>query len=208
MEIQMALHLPRDTVSVPVGRQVLDSCLETLGVTADTRADIALALGEACANVIQHAGPGEEYEVQVSSQGLPLHDRGRQHRHRRRQAGACRRRRRAGPPDRRARPGPADHRRGGRQPAADGQRTPGDDRPLRKDPGVDTGGGLATPVQCSRRRRRSGRPGRLSLNGALARWQRLGCNLRVPGADGKPMDPLQRLSCDTGITDAWKFRPF
>jgi serine/threonine-protein kinase RsbW len=67
MEIQMALHLPRDTVSVPVGRQVLDSCLETLGVTAETRADIALALGEACANVIQHAGPGEEYEVQVSA---------------------------------------------------------------------------------------------------------------------------------------------
>jgi serine/threonine-protein kinase RsbW len=67
MEIQMALHLPRDAVSVPVGRQVLDSCLETLGVTADTRADIALALSEACANVIQHAGPGEEYEVQVSA---------------------------------------------------------------------------------------------------------------------------------------------
>jgi serine/threonine-protein kinase RsbW len=67
MEIQMALHLPRDAVSVPVGRQVLDSCLETLGVAADTRADIALALSEACANVIQHAGPGEEYEVQVSA---------------------------------------------------------------------------------------------------------------------------------------------
>jgi serine/threonine-protein kinase RsbW len=67
MEIQMALHLPRDAVSVSVGRQVLDSCLETLGVTPDTRADIALALSEACANVIQHAGPGEEYEVQVSA---------------------------------------------------------------------------------------------------------------------------------------------
>ena len=67
MEIQMALHLPRDAVSVPVGRQVLDSCLRTLGVTTDTRADIALALSEACANVIQHAGPGDEYEVRVSA---------------------------------------------------------------------------------------------------------------------------------------------
>jgi serine/threonine-protein kinase RsbW len=67
MEIQMALHLPRDAVSVPVSRQVLDSCLETLGVTPDTRGDIALALSEACANVIQHAGPGEEYEVRVST---------------------------------------------------------------------------------------------------------------------------------------------
>jgi serine/threonine-protein kinase RsbW len=66
LEIQLALHLPRDAVSVPVGRQVLDSCLETVGVSADTRADIALALSEACANVVQHAGPGEEYEVQVS----------------------------------------------------------------------------------------------------------------------------------------------
>ena len=46
------------------GRRVLDGCLQTLGVTPDTRADIALALSEACANVIQHAGPGEEYEVQ------------------------------------------------------------------------------------------------------------------------------------------------
>jgi serine/threonine-protein kinase RsbW len=67
VEIQMALHLPRDAVSVPVGRQVLDSCLETLGVAPDTRADIALALSEACANVVQHAGPGEEYEVRVSA---------------------------------------------------------------------------------------------------------------------------------------------
>ena len=67
MEIKLVLYLPRDAVSVPVSRQVLDSCLQTLGVTPDTRADIALALSEACANVIQHAGTGEEYEVQVSA---------------------------------------------------------------------------------------------------------------------------------------------
>ena len=67
MEIKTVLDLPRDAVSVPVSRQVLDSCLETLGVRPDTRADIALALSEACANVIRHAGPGEDYEVQVSA---------------------------------------------------------------------------------------------------------------------------------------------
>jgi serine/threonine-protein kinase RsbW len=67
MEIKMVLYLPRDSASVPVSRRVLDGCLQTLGVTPDTRADIALALSEACANVIQHAGPGEEYEVQVSA---------------------------------------------------------------------------------------------------------------------------------------------
>src|SRR6202012_6281259 len=67
MEINLVLHLPRDVASVPVSRQVLDGCLETLGITPDTRGDIALALSEACANVIQHAGPGEEYEVRVST---------------------------------------------------------------------------------------------------------------------------------------------
>jgi serine/threonine-protein kinase RsbW len=67
VEINMVLYLPRDAASVPVTRQVLDGCLKTLGVTPDTRADIALALSEACANVIQHAGPGDEYEVQASA---------------------------------------------------------------------------------------------------------------------------------------------
>ena len=67
MEIQLVLNLPRDVASVPVSRQVLDSCLETLGVMPDTRSDIALALSEACANVVLHAGPGDEYEVQVSA---------------------------------------------------------------------------------------------------------------------------------------------
>ena len=63
MEFKVVLFLPRDTVSVPISRQVLDSCLETLGVTADTRTDIALALSEACANAVQHAGAEQEYEV-------------------------------------------------------------------------------------------------------------------------------------------------
>jgi len=63
VKVNMALSLPRDVASVPVTRQVLDSCLERLGVMPETRADIALALSEAGANVIRHAGPGEEYEV-------------------------------------------------------------------------------------------------------------------------------------------------
>jgi serine/threonine-protein kinase RsbW len=67
VELKMVLYLPRDAESVPVSRQVLDGCLETLGVTADTRTDIALALSEACANVVLHAGPGDEYEVMAST---------------------------------------------------------------------------------------------------------------------------------------------
>lgn len=67
MEVNMVLFLPRDAVSVPVSRKVLDRCLESLGVTPDTRGDIALALTEACANVVQHAGSDDEYEVRVSA---------------------------------------------------------------------------------------------------------------------------------------------
>src|SRR5271154_6498426 len=124
----MAFHLPRDAVSVPVGRQVLDSCLETLGVTPDTRADIALALSEACANVIQHAGPGEEYEVQVSARNcrctIEVVNTGSEDKQ-----GEGERQRRAGwPPPPRPPPPPApgagrgqkDQGGGGRQPSANG----------------------------------------------------------------------------------------
>jgi serine/threonine-protein kinase RsbW len=74
VEFKVVLFMPRDAASVPISRQVLDSCLETLGVTADTRTDIALALSEACANVVlhagtgqEHAGTGQEYEVMAKA---------------------------------------------------------------------------------------------------------------------------------------------
>jgi serine/threonine-protein kinase RsbW len=63
VEIKMVLDLPREAASVPVSRQVMDGCLEKLGVTPDTRTDIALALSEACANVVLHAAQTDEYEV-------------------------------------------------------------------------------------------------------------------------------------------------
>jgi serine/threonine-protein kinase RsbW len=63
VEFQVVLFLPRDAATVPISRHVLDRCLETLGVAADTRTDIALALSEACANVVLHAGAADEYEV-------------------------------------------------------------------------------------------------------------------------------------------------
>jgi serine/threonine-protein kinase RsbW len=69
VEINVVLYLPRDAASVPVSRQVLDGCLGVLGVTPGTRTDIALALSEACANVIQHAGPGDEFEVRARASG-------------------------------------------------------------------------------------------------------------------------------------------
>ncbi|MGI5166418.1 ATP-binding protein [Spirillospora sp. CA-253888] len=59
------MTLPRDAGSAPLARHTLDASLRGLGVGADDRADIGLALGEACANVIQHARASREYEVKV-----------------------------------------------------------------------------------------------------------------------------------------------
>ena len=67
MEVKIMLSLPQDAASVPVGRQVLDGCLDTLGVLPDTRADIALALTEACTNVVRHAEPSDAYKVTAST---------------------------------------------------------------------------------------------------------------------------------------------
>ena len=54
MEINLVLHLPRDVTSVPVSRQVLDGCLETLGVTPDTRAGEMRQLEMAVESFLNH----------------------------------------------------------------------------------------------------------------------------------------------------------
>jgi serine/threonine-protein kinase RsbW len=63
VEIKFTLQLPRDALSVPVVRRVLNSCMETLGVAEDCLTDIEIALTEACTNVLDHAAQGDEYEV-------------------------------------------------------------------------------------------------------------------------------------------------
>ncbi|GAA4501657.1 hypothetical protein GCM10023191_052060 [Actinoallomurus oryzae] len=65
MKVSLVLCLPRDAETVRVTREILDASLATLEVASDIRDDITLALGEACANVIQHADPSDEYEVRV-----------------------------------------------------------------------------------------------------------------------------------------------
>ena len=59
----LALCLPRDAITVPVSRHVCHSALAELGATDDVISDIEIALAEACTNVLDHAGPGDEYEV-------------------------------------------------------------------------------------------------------------------------------------------------
>lgn len=65
MEITLALNLPRDGLSVPVARRIVDTSMSTVGVERDCVDDITLALTEACTNVLKHSGPGDEYEVRV-----------------------------------------------------------------------------------------------------------------------------------------------
>jgi serine/threonine-protein kinase RsbW len=65
VEIRYSLRLPRDAVTVPLVRTICRDAMSRLGVTPDCQGDVALALTEACANVVQHAGGRNEYEVLV-----------------------------------------------------------------------------------------------------------------------------------------------
>ncbi|WP_433066993.1 ATP-binding protein [Dactylosporangium sp. CS-033363] len=66
MEVRLSLSLPRDRTTVPLTRRVLDAALAVFSVTKDCRDDIGLAVGEACANAVQHAETGADYEVTVT----------------------------------------------------------------------------------------------------------------------------------------------
>ncbi|WP_157254226.1 ATP-binding protein [Nonomuraea typhae] len=63
MDATIALRLPRDAASVPLIRKMFDGTLRSLGVVPQIRDDIELMLTEACANVVRHAEPSDEYTV-------------------------------------------------------------------------------------------------------------------------------------------------
>lgn len=65
MEIVYTLRLPRDSATVPLVRTLCRDAMTRLGVASSCRADVALALTEACANVVQHAEGVTQYEVLV-----------------------------------------------------------------------------------------------------------------------------------------------
>ena len=76
MEIRYALRLPRDAVTVPLVRTICRDAMGRRGVTSDCQGDVALALTEACANVVQHAGGDDsDYEVEIDFSGLTCHIR-------------------------------------------------------------------------------------------------------------------------------------
>ena len=63
--IQLSLRLPRDRLSVPVIRHMAADVLVELGADRGDAQDIELALAEACANVLTHAGSGDVYDVEL-----------------------------------------------------------------------------------------------------------------------------------------------
>ena len=66
MNIAFSVRLPVDAQSVPLVRGLLRQALQHIGVVPDSIDEILLALTEACANVVQHAGRLEEYQVDVT----------------------------------------------------------------------------------------------------------------------------------------------
>ncbi len=66
MQVKYSLYLPRDANTVPVARRLCRGAMEELGITRACLHDVALAVTEACANVIEHSSDTEdEYEVSI-----------------------------------------------------------------------------------------------------------------------------------------------
>jgi serine/threonine-protein kinase RsbW len=66
MRVQLALSLPRETVSVPLTRHTVSAALYTAGVEPTCVDEVEVALSEACTNAVLHAVDGVTYEVMVS----------------------------------------------------------------------------------------------------------------------------------------------
>jgi len=65
VQIMVVLSLPRDEETIPVSRHIAVAAMSEIGVTEDCTHDIAVALTEACTNVLKHSGPGDEFEVSL-----------------------------------------------------------------------------------------------------------------------------------------------
>jgi anti-sigma regulatory factor (Ser/Thr protein kinase) len=65
VNISFNVRLPVDAKSVPLARGLLRQALEHLGVVETGIEELVLALTEACANVVQHAGEHDDYQLDV-----------------------------------------------------------------------------------------------------------------------------------------------
>ena len=67
MEISYTINLPRDALTVPMVRRLCQSAMNELGVTRTCTSEVAIAVTEACANVIEHSSDTEDdYEIRVA----------------------------------------------------------------------------------------------------------------------------------------------
>jgi serine/threonine-protein kinase RsbW len=63
--VRLELRLPRHAESVGLTRRILDSILQAMTIDQHCRDELLLALGEGCANVVQHAVGADGYEVHI-----------------------------------------------------------------------------------------------------------------------------------------------
>lgn len=69
MRLVVQLELPADARILPKTRRAIDGYMEDLGSDSQERADVVLALDEACVNVIRHAFPdGMEGSIRLSAE--------------------------------------------------------------------------------------------------------------------------------------------
>ena len=74
-QVTLSLQLPRDRLSVPVTRHLIRAAMHEVGVVAEDGHAVELAVTEACANVIDHSGPGDAYDVAVTISPTACHIR-------------------------------------------------------------------------------------------------------------------------------------
>ncbi|MEY9870731.1 serine/threonine-protein kinase RsbW [Streptacidiphilus sp. MAP12-33] len=78
MDIWWSLHLRREPASVPLARKVLLGTMSAAGVDPDVSYEVGVALSEACANAVEHAGPcgagaNDGFQVTAAIIGDRLH---------------------------------------------------------------------------------------------------------------------------------------
>lgn len=64
--VRLELRLPRQAESVGLARRILGSVLRAMAIDQRCQDELLLALGEGCANVVQHAVGADGYEVTVT----------------------------------------------------------------------------------------------------------------------------------------------
>jgi anti-sigma regulatory factor (Ser/Thr protein kinase) len=64
--VSLSLQLPRDHISIALLRHLVRVLLAEVGVVDEDRGDVELAVGEAAANVVDHAGGEDAYEVAIT----------------------------------------------------------------------------------------------------------------------------------------------